>query len=301
MESVYDVIMRRRTVRSFTDQPIEEEKVQKLLDAAIQAPSGGNIQPISIIRIEKPEGREKMAKLAVNQPWVAKAPLCLLFCIDFHRTGKWAEAEGASYGGEKALMSLLLAYADVFCSAENAVLCATSLGLGTVYIGMVLAAMTEIRKEFGLPEKVVPVVALCVGYPKKVPSGITKLPRAAMVHSERYEEKSPEELKQLYREKYGELARESPNDALSDRGICGQGRMTNDGVREFFKRTYQEALELDEQSRPDFTDKVARLMARMEVGNAAQLLFKMRYPEEAMKRMGEKIIASLREAGIDCL
>ncbi|MCX6843122.1 MAG: nitroreductase family protein [candidate division WOR-3 bacterium] len=279
-ESVYDVIMRRRSVRSFLDTPVEEEKVQQLLDAAIQAPSGGNIQPISIIRIEKPESRDKLAKLAVNQPWVAKAPLCLLFCIDFHRTGKWAQAEGASYGGEKALMSFLLAYADVFCSAENAVLCATSLGLGTVYIGMVLAAMTEIRSEFGLPDKVVPVVALCVGYPKKIPAGITKLPKAAMVHSERYEEKSPEELKQLYREKYGDLTAD---------------------VKKYFERTYQEALEMEEQSRPGFTDKVARLMARMEVGNAAQLLFKMRYPDEAMKRMGESIIKSLREAGIECL
>jgi len=280
VESVYDVIMRRRSVRSFTDQPVEEEKVVKLLDAAIQAPSGGNIQPISIIRIEKPEGRDKMAKLAVNQPWVAKAPLCLLFCVDFHRTGKWAEAEGATYGGEKALMSFLLAYADVFCSAENVVLCATGLGLGTVYIGMVLAAMTESRREFGLPERVVPVIALCVGYPKKVPAGITKLPLSAVVHSERYEEKTAAELRQLYREKYGEL--------------------TTD-VKSYFRRTYQEALEMDEQSRPDFTDKVARIMARMEVGNAAQLLFKMRYPEEAMKRMGDKIVASLREAGIDCL
>ena len=280
MESVYDVIMRRRSVRSFLDTPVEEEKVQKLLEAAIQAPSGGNIQPLSIIRIEKPEGRDKLAKLAVNQPWVAKAPLCLLFCIDFHRTGKWAQAEGASFGGEKALMSFLLAYADVFCSAENAVLCATSLGLGTVYIGMVLAAMTEIRREFGLPDKVVPVVALCIGHPKKIPAGITKLPRAAMVHSERYEEKSPEELKQFYREKYGDLTAD---------------------VKKYFERTYQEALELEEQSRPDFTAKIARLMARMEVGNAAQLLFKMRYPEEAMKRMGESIIKSLREAGIECL
>jgi FMN reductase [NAD(P)H] len=263
-----------------------------LLDAAIQAPSGGNIQPISIIRIEKPEGRDKLAKLAVNQPWVAKAPLCLLFCIDFHRTGKWAQAEGATYGGEKALMSFLLAYADVFCSAENAVLCATSLGLGTVYIGMVLAAMTEIRREFGLPDKVVPVVALCIGYPKKIPAGITKLPRAAMVHSERYEDKSPEELKRLYREKYGDMM---PGMTKPE------ARMTNEDVRRYFERTYQEALELEEQSRPDFTAKIARLMARMEVGNAAQLLFKMRYPEEAMKRMGESIIKSLREAGMECL
>ena len=280
MESVYDVIMRRRSVRSFLDTPVEEERVQKLLEAAIQAPSGGNIQPISIIRIEKPEGRDKLAKLAVNQPWVAKAPLCLLFCIDFHRTGKWAQAEGASFGGEKALMSFLLAYADVFCSAENAVLCATSLGLGTVYIGMVLAAMAEIRREFGLPDKVVPVVALCIGYPKKVPAGITKLPTAAMIHRERYEDKTGDELKALYREKYGDLTAD---------------------VKKYFERTYQEALELEEQSRPDFTNKVARLMARMEVGNAAQLLFKMRYPDEAMRRMGESIIKSLREAGIECL
>jgi hypothetical protein len=177
-------------------------------------------------------------------------------------------------------MSFFLAYADVFCSAENVVLCAAGLGLGSVYIGMVLAAMTEIRKEFGLPEKVVPVVALCVGYPKKVPAGIRKLPTGAMVHSERYEEKTPEELKALYRQKYGDMGGE---------------------VRKYFERTYQEALELEEQSRPDFTDKVARLMARMEIGNAAQLLFKMRYPDEAMKRMGESIIKSLREAGIDCL
>jgi nitroreductase len=279
IESVHDVIRRRRSVRSFLDRTVEEEKTRLLLDAAIHAPSGGNIQPISIIRIENPESRQKLAKLAVNQPWVAKAPLCLLFCIDFHRTAKWAEAEGASYAGEKSLMSFFLAFADAFCAAENAVLAATSLGLGTVYIGMVLAAMDEVGRECALPAKVVPVVALCVGYPKKVPGGITKLPAAAMVHSERYEEKSGDELKKLYRQKYGDMAGE---------------------MKRYFERTYQEALEMDEQSRPDFTEKVTRLMARMEIGNAAQLLFKMRYPDEAMKRMGETIIKSLREAGLEC-
>jgi FMN reductase [NAD(P)H] len=278
-ETTYDVIMRRRTVRSFLDRPIDEETTQKLLDAAVQAPSGGNIQPISIIRIEDPASREKMARFAVNQPWVAKAPLCLLFCVDFHRTGKWVEAEGAVYGAEKSLMSFLLAYADVFCSAENVVLCATSMGLGTVYIGMVLAAMGDIRREFGLPDKVVPIVALCVGHPNKVPTSIPKLPKAAMVHRERYEEKTADELRALYRQKYGDLTGETKKD---------------------FERTYREALELDEQSRPDFTAKIARLMARMEIGNAAQLLFKLRYPDEAMRRMGEAIKTALRDAGLDC-
>jgi hypothetical protein len=100
------------------------------------------------------------------------------------------------------------------------------------------------------------------------------------------------ELKRLYREKYGDMV---PGMTKPE------ARMTNEDVRRYFERTYQEALELEEQSRPDFTAKIARLMARMEVGNAAQLLFKMRYPEEAMKRMGESIIKSLREAGIECL
>lgn len=292
MESVYDVIMRRRSVRSFLSLPVEEDRISRLLDAALQAPSAGNIQPISIIRIQRPEARERLARLVGNQPWVAKAPLCLLFCIDFHRTGKWAQAEGASYGGEQALMSFLLAYADVFCSAENVVLCAAGLGLGTVYVGMVLAVMTEIRKEFGLPERVVPVVALCVGYPKRTPTRIPKLTKAAVVHSERYQEKTGEELAKLYREKYGDLKSGAAE---------SEARLTKERVRSFFERTYQEALELEEQSRPDFTDKMVRLMTRMEVGNAAQLLFKLRYPEEGMKRMGEGIVAALREAGVECL
>ena len=83
--SVYDLMIKRRSVRVFKDQKVPQETFNKLIDAANNCPSGGNIQPLSIITVQEEEGREELGKLIGSQPWVKNAPLSLIFCIDFYR------------------------------------------------------------------------------------------------------------------------------------------------------------------------------------------------------------------------
>jgi len=80
------IINNRTTCRNFSDEKISKNTIQLLLDAATKTPSGGDLQAISIIQIEDESSRKFLRKLSLNQSYVEKAPLNLLFCIDWHRT-----------------------------------------------------------------------------------------------------------------------------------------------------------------------------------------------------------------------
>lgn len=177
--------MKRRSIRSFKDQKIPEHIIEKLLDAANNAPSGGNIQPISIILVQEAEARRELAEMVGKQPWVKNAPLSVIFCIDFYRVKKWASMSEANFKGEKALLSFLIAYADLMCAAQNVVILAESLGLGSVYVGTIIHAIDGTRKYFTIPEYVLPMMLLSIGYPKSVPKNIPKLKRNVITHRER--------------------------------------------------------------------------------------------------------------------
>ena len=144
--NLYELLMKRRSVRIFKDQEIPESMIEQLIDVANNAPSGGNIQPLSIILVRSPEGREKLAELAGGQPWVRNAPLSMIFCLDFYRIKKWAEMCQTDFRGEQALNHFLIAYADLMVAAQNVVILAESLGLGSVYIGSIQHEIDETRK-----------------------------------------------------------------------------------------------------------------------------------------------------------
>ena len=84
----YDIIMNRRSVRSFKDQKVPQQVIEELIDAANNAPSGGNIQPLSIIIIQDDEARKQLAQFLDGSPWIKNSPLTLIFCLDFYRVKK---------------------------------------------------------------------------------------------------------------------------------------------------------------------------------------------------------------------
>ena len=135
--NLYDVIMKRRSVRNFEDQQIPEDVTEELLDAVNNAPSGGNIQPISVILVQEAEARKELARMVGEQPWV-----------------RWASMFETDFKGEKAFLPFLIAYADLMCSAQNVVILAQGHGLGSVYIGTILDVIDRAREYFAIPEYV---------------------------------------------------------------------------------------------------------------------------------------------------
>jgi nitroreductase len=275
---LYEVMLRRRSIRSFAEKEIPEEIVERFADVAVHAPSGGNIQPLSIILVQDGEGREKLAELSGGQPWVRKAPLSMIFCVDFRRIKRWAELSSVEFTGERAFNHFLIAYADLMAAGQNVVILAESLDLGSVYVGSVLNEIDGLRAHFDMPGLVLPLMVLSLGYPKSVPRRIPKLRKETMVHREKYRDPDPEEIRQAYDAKYGEI---------------------DPDLETYLEKAFVEALEADRLEEPKYLDRVRKEMARLEIRNNAQFLFKVRYPSKVMVRMNRRLFDAFRRAGFD--
>jgi FMN reductase (NADPH) len=278
--NLYNLIIKRRSVRNFKNQEIPEHVIEELLDAANNAPSGGNIQPISIILVQKPERRKELSEMVGNQPWVKNAPLSMIFCIDFFRIKKWASMFETDFKGEKALSHFLIAYADLMCSAQNVVILAESHGLGSVYIGTTLDVIDKAREYFTIPKYVLPMMVLSLGYPKSVPKNVPKLKGDVIVHREKYRELSDDQIKKAFEDKYGSF---------------------DDNVERYFQKIYVEAVEADKQEKPEWADPewIKKELKKLNIKNNAQFLFKFKYPSEEMIKLNENLIDAFKNAGFD--
>ncbi len=249
---MYELLMKRRSVRNFKDQAVPKEIIEKLLNAANNAPTGGNIQPISIILIQEIESRHKLAEIVGNQPWVKNAPLSMIFCVDFNRVKRWAAINGTEFKGEKAFFHFLIAYADLMCAAQTVVLLAERYGLGSVYVGSIQINMDDARRYFSIPEYVLPLMVLSIGYPKSIPGNIPKLKRDVIAHKEQYRVASDDEITRAFEEKYGDF----------------------DGKdHKYFEKAFIEVIEADKQGAEGWTTRAVEEMTRLEIRNNAQFLF----------------------------
>ncbi len=195
------LLLERASCRDFSQKKIPEGVIQLVLQAGTHAPSAGNLQPYSIIRIEKGETKHELAKLC-EQSFIGRAPLSLLFCIDLHRNERWADLEVAPFTATSSFRHFWVSFQDTIICAQNICTAADALGLGSVYIGTVIDFPEEIQALFKLPKGVFPVVLLCLGYPESRPNPRNKLPVEILVHQEKYREISDQELLAAYDKKY---------------------------------------------------------------------------------------------------
>ena len=176
MNEIIRSLTARRSVRGYEDRPLDPAHKQAILDAAVQAPTAGNMSLYTILDITDPAVKQRLSVTCDNQPFIATAPLLLVFCADYKR---WYDLF-CSYKSEvrrPAVGDLLLANADALIAALNAVVAAESLGIGSCYIGDILENY-EIHKElFRLPAYVVPTCMLCFGYPTEIQRRRAKPPR----------------------------------------------------------------------------------------------------------------------------
>jgi nitroreductase len=158
-----DQLLDHRSVRAFTDAPLPEGTLEAMVAAAQSAASSSNLQVWSVVAVQDPDRKARLAKLAGNQAHILQAPLFLVWLADLSRVSRIAEREGVDLQAVPYLESLLLGTIDAALAAQNAVVALESLGLGSVYIGAIRNDIDSVAKVLELPAQVYPVFGLCAG------------------------------------------------------------------------------------------------------------------------------------------
>ena len=164
MNQVIQQIKSRKSVRAFEDRAISSDIKGEILEAAFQAPTAGCQMLYTIIDVTDQEIKERLADLCDHQPFIAQAPMVLVFLAD---TQRWYDS--FAYAGcnprRPEAGDLLLACSDATIAAQNTVVAAESFGIGSCYIGDILENCEEVRDLLNLPDYVVPTTMLVYGYP----------------------------------------------------------------------------------------------------------------------------------------
>ena len=193
-------LSQRKSVRVFTDRPIAQADRLAILQAAAEAPTAGCQQLYTIIDVQDPAKKQQLADSCDHQPFIAAAPLVLVFCAD---PLKWHDAYRAAGADPRPLGvgDLLLAVDDVLIAAQNAVTAAWSLGIGSCYIGDIMENREQQKAILGLPDKVFPAAMLVFGYPTDQQLARPKPQREALchiVHTDAYRPMEAAELRQMF-------------------------------------------------------------------------------------------------------
>lgn len=189
-----------RSIRRYQSTPIDDALLKDLIYCGQRASSSGNLQSWSVVISKERESREKLYELHSRQDMILQAPVVLTFCSDFYRIRRWLEMNEAK-GSFDDFLGFLTGMADALIAAQNVAIAAESHGLGICYMGTTLWAADKISQHLKLPETVVPVTSLVVGYPdEEIPDVRYRLPLEAIMHEEAYNPKTDEEISGMYRE-----------------------------------------------------------------------------------------------------
>lgn len=186
---IIDNLLEHRSVRAYLPDALPPGTLETLVAAAQSAATSSNLQTWSVVAIQDPARKSRLAKLANNQKHIEQAPLFLLWIADLSRATRLGTAHGRPLATVDYLETFLVAVIDAAIASQNAIVAAESLGLGTVYIGAMRNHPVEVAAEIGLPPGAMAVFGLCVGIPDPAtPSAVKpRLPQAAVLHHERYD------------------------------------------------------------------------------------------------------------------
>lgn len=186
MNETIDRLLGHRSIRQYTDEPVDDDIVRLLVACAQAAATSSNVQATTAVQIKTPATRARLAELAGGQVWVRKAGAFLVWCADLRRPAAACRRAGGEF--EPGMTEhFLIATVDVALAAQNAVVAAESLGLGICYIGGLRNDPAEVSRLLELPEQVYPVFGLCLGWPAQDPEVKPRLPIDVVLMQERYD------------------------------------------------------------------------------------------------------------------
>jgi nitroreductase len=229
MNEVIRQLFDRKSVRAFEDRDIGNEEKQLILESTLQAPTAGNMTLYTILDITDQNIKEQLADSCDHQPFIAKAKMVLVFCADYRR---WYDVfcKYEDTVRKPACGDLFLAQQDTLIAAQNAVVAAESLGIGSCYIGDIIENFELHRELLNLPQYVVPACMVVFGYPtqqQKERPKPTRFRVEDIVHENGYDMEKSAAMEQM---------------------LLGRGEQDADWIRRFCKRKWNCAFS-EEMSR----------------------------------------------------
>lgn len=190
----------RRTVRRYSDKDVDTTLLRSMLEEAAHAPNTGNMQLYSVVVTRSDEMKQTLAPLHFNQPSVTGCKVLLTFCIDIRRFNRWCEVNDADAAFDNGQMFLAAAIdTSLFAQQFNTI--AELHGLGCCYLGTTAYNAPMIAKALDLPDGVVPLITLTVGYPEGDSPVSDRLPINAIIHEEIYRDYTDAAIRDMYADK----------------------------------------------------------------------------------------------------
>ena len=187
----------RRSIRRYQDKDVDNTLLTRLIKEAERTQTMGNLQLYSVVVTRSKELKAKLAPAHFNQPMVTGAPVVLTFCADYRRTTLWAEQRQATPGYDNPLsfvnaMTDALLFCQTFCNL------AEEEGLGCCFLGTTVYQPQSIIDTLQLPELVLPVATITLGWPDENPPLSDRLPVSTIIHEETFHDYSAADIDKAY-------------------------------------------------------------------------------------------------------
>ncbi len=186
MNDVISLLKSHRSIRKFTDQPIDDDTIAEIMTAGFAAATSSNMQAATVIRVRSTDKREAIASLAGPQPYVASSAAFFVWCADLARSASVVSTDRVEPATDMAEHHIR-ACVDVALAAQNAAIAAESLGLGICYIGGIRNDPQQVCELLDIPDRVYPLFGFCIGWPDQDPDVKPRLPLSVTLKDDSYD------------------------------------------------------------------------------------------------------------------
>ena len=180
-------ILGRASCRRYRPDPVDRGLLRLLCAAALSAPTKSDLQQADILEVTDPALRAALADLVPAMPWVREAPAFLVFLADNRRQRRIAELRGKPFANDH-LDAFFNAVVDAAIVLSAFTLAAEAVGLGTCAISVLRDRPEELSRLLDLPDHVIPLAGMCVGWPEGEPAVSPRLPLSVTLHENRFDD-----------------------------------------------------------------------------------------------------------------
>lgn len=188
-----------RSVRDFKPDPVPDQIIETIVEAAQWASTSSFRQMYSVVAIKDQVKKQELWKLCAQQRWIIECPVFLAFCADLNRLDQVCVQKNRS-ASMQYTESFLMAVLDAGLFMQNAALAVEAMGLGMVMIGGLRDYPREIVRLLKLPQGVFGISGMCVGYPARTPKQRPRLPLEEVLYWETYMKEGRSERLDAYDE-----------------------------------------------------------------------------------------------------